>query len=289
MGPGRLVRFCGPGSASTSPGLFLCSSSDFDGSCRFRRQAEPSASREVLIPYSVLQPRCAVCPVLPASGRSRFGVGVSLTLDATDVGPNDGTLALAVLRSALATRLMSCSMSLRNPPDAVRAGHASRVLSCGATFRYPSRSSWPGRTRPLASDGAHGVRDPSQYCSCPPGFGSLSDPLDPPAVFRTSPRMISVGGSAVHSHGSDLCHPLCLSDSRSRTFAAASGFSTSWRAIRSGSVSLDRSSRDCLELGPLSGLRHAVLSAARVASKVAWAVSRRKSASGSYPLVSLGW
>jgi hypothetical protein len=71
-----------------------------------QRQAEPSASREVPVPYSVLQPRCAVSGVagirtIPLRRWRRF------RLDSTDVGSSDGTLALAVLRSALATRLTS--------------------------------------------------------------------------------------------------------------------------------------------------------------------------------------
>jgi hypothetical protein len=96
-----------------------------DGSHRVQRQAEPSASREVLIPYSVRQPRCALSGAagtrtipLRRSRRSHPNV--------TDVRFSDQTLALAVLRSALATRLTSCSVNLRIPPDAVRAGHASR-------------------------------------------------------------------------------------------------------------------------------------------------------------------
>jgi hypothetical protein len=104
-----------------------------------------------------------------------------------------------------------------------------------AMFRYPSRSSWPGRSRPLAIDGAHGVHYPSQYCSCPPSFGSSSDPHDPLAVFRTSPRMIFVGGSAVLYTVQIYASPTFVSDSRSRPFAAASGFSKCLaRAIRSG-------------------------------------------------------
>ena len=65
-------------STATSPGRLLCSSSDACAILHVRRQAEPSASREVLVPYSVRQPRCDRCPVRPALGRSRFGVGIFL-------------------------------------------------------------------------------------------------------------------------------------------------------------------------------------------------------------------
>jgi hypothetical protein len=65
-------------STATSPGRLLCSSSDACAVLHVRRQAEPSASREVLVPYSVHQPRCVGCPVRPALGRSRFGVGIFL-------------------------------------------------------------------------------------------------------------------------------------------------------------------------------------------------------------------
>jgi len=142
-------------------------------------------------------------------------------LNVTDVRPSDRTLALAVLRSALATRpdLLGC---LCKPPDAVRGGSCIAsflVARCSAT--RPGCRGPAGRS--AASDGAHGVRDPSQCCSCPPGFGSFLIRLTHLPFSERRPDDF-VGGSAVHSHGSDLCHPLCLSDSQSRTFAAASGF-----------------------------------------------------------------
>jgi len=66
---------------------------------RVQRQAEPSASREVLIPYSVRQPRCALSG---AAGTRTIPLRRSRPshLSVTDVRLSDRTLALAVLRSA---------------------------------------------------------------------------------------------------------------------------------------------------------------------------------------------
>jgi hypothetical protein len=116
-------------------------------------------------------------------------------------------------------------------------GHASRV-----TFLVERDVPLPIPelvARPIASARdrrrSWGSSYPSQCCSCPPGFGSSSDPHDPPAVFRTSPRMIFVGGSAVLYTVQIYASPTIVSDSRSRPFAAASGFSKCLRrAIRSG-------------------------------------------------------
>jgi hypothetical protein len=121
-------------------------------------------------------------------------------LSVTDVRLSDRTLALAVLRSALATRLTSDrSVSLRIPLEPSAVGHASRVyLSWERDVPLPIPELV---ARPIASARdrrrSWGSSYPSQCCSCPPGFGSSSDPHDPLAVFRTSPRMIFVGGSAV--------------------------------------------------------------------------------------------
>jgi len=60
-------------------------------------------------------------------------------------------------------------------------------------------------------------------------------------------------GCAVH--GSDLrSSPTFVSDSRSRPFAAASGFSKCLASNPFRSVSLDRAGRDCRGLRPLSGV-----------------------------------
>jgi hypothetical protein len=129
-------------------------------------------------------------------------------------------LAPAVFRSALATRpdLLGC---LRKPPDAVRTGHASRPFLL-RDVPLPASDVVARPDAPLRPAALLGF-DPSQCCSCPRGFGSFPIGLTHLPFSERRPDDF-VGGSAVHSHGSDLCHPLCLSDSQSRTFAAASGF-----------------------------------------------------------------
>jgi len=131
-------------------------------------------------------------------------------------------------------------VNLRIPPDAVREGHASRpFLLRDVPLPVPDVVARPDAPlRPAALMGF----DPSQCCSCPRGFGSSLIRLTHLPFSKRRPDDF-VGGSAVHSHGSDLCHPLCLSDSRSRTFAAASGFFLAGNPFRS--VSLDRAGRDC--------------------------------------------
>jgi hypothetical protein len=147
-------------STSTSPGRLLCSSSDACAILHVRRQAEPSASREVLVPYSVRQPRCAFVLSGAASTRtrSRFGVGIPARVSITDVRLGDRTLARAVLRSALATRLTSDrSVSLRIPLEpSKRVMHRVSTFFVDAMFRYPSGCRGPA-DRSAAIDGAHGV------------------------------------------------------------------------------------------------------------------------------------
>jgi hypothetical protein len=65
-----------PESTSSSPGWLLCSSSDVDGSCRASngRRSHPPLVR--FQSPTAFTSHVARCPVLPASGRSRFGVGV---------------------------------------------------------------------------------------------------------------------------------------------------------------------------------------------------------------------
>lgn len=87
-----------------------------------------------------------------------------------------------------------------------------RVLSCFTMFRYPCRARGPagcGRF-PIASRRRSwgSLGGPSQRCSCPPGFGSSSDPLDPLAVSRASPRWFSSGDRLCLGCRSLQSHPL---------------------------------------------------------------------------------
>jgi hypothetical protein len=123
------------------------------------------------------------------------------------------------------------------------AGHASRPFLL-RDVPLPVSDFVARPDAPLRPAALMGFDDPSQCCSCPPGFGSFLIRLTHLPFSERRPDDF-VGGSAVHSCTVQIFrHPLVLSDSRSRTFAAASGFRAS-RAIRSGSVSLDRSGRDC--------------------------------------------
>lgn len=129
----------------------------------------------------------------------------------------------------------------RQMPSA--AGHASRpFLLRDVPLPVPDVVARPDA--PLRPAALMGFDDPSQCCSCPPGFGSFLIRLTHLPFSERRPDDF-VGGLAVHSCTVQIfVTHFVLSDSRSRTFAAASGFRAS-RAIRSGSVSLDRSGRDC--------------------------------------------
>jgi hypothetical protein len=159
--------------------------------------------------------------------RSRFGVGVRLVPSVTDV-----TARRPATRRPCGFTLGSgdetherCSVSLRNPPEAARLG------SCIASFLLRDVP-LPGSdvvARPdalrAAPGGARGVR--LALRSVTPARRAL----DPRRIRWTHvpfperrPDDFCRGIGCASLHGSDLSHPLMLSDSRSRTFAAASGF-----------------------------------------------------------------
>jgi len=167
-----------------------------------------------------------------------------------------------------------------------RVMHRASFLAARRSATHPGFRGPAGRS--AVSGGAHGVHRTLR--SIAPARQALDrSPIRLTHLPFSECRPDDfVGGSAVHSHGSDLCHPLCLERQPIADTRCGFWVSDASRAIRSGSVSLDRSGRDCLGLRPLSGVRHAAHGAARVVSKTIRAVSRRKSASGSYPLVSLG-
>jgi hypothetical protein len=136
-------------------------------------------------------------------------------------------------------------------------GHASRVyLSWERDVPLPIPELV---ARPIASARdrrrSWGSSYPSQCCSCPPGFGSSSDPHDPLAVFRTSPRIIFVGGSAVlytvqiSSFVTHNCERQPITDVRRGFWVFNSCAGNPFR-----SISLDRAGRDCRGLCPLSGV-----------------------------------
>lgn len=154
-------------------------------------QARPGASPEVSVPLqrSLAVPRC---PVLPASGRSRFGVpprhataprrcGRFTRRSRRPFGTRGGAEPSPLRFSACARRdgRFSPAVTVRAP---ARPGHAPPLLHgrCSAT-RASRRTAWPMPTH-VGSPAALMGFDPSRLCSRPRVSRRLRR-SDPPAVF----------------------------------------------------------------------------------------------------------
>jgi hypothetical protein len=144
--------------------------------------------------------------------------------------------AHAVLRSSAATGPGTCVCSGPRKPWPASARVMRRLDSSEAAFRYPlPKLRGPAGTLRCVPAALMGFV-PSQCCSCPRGFGGVVRPVLSHLPFRdASAPIIFVGGSAVplRENSIQILSPtLFLGDSRSRTFAAASGFEFSSRTIR---------------------------------------------------------
>jgi hypothetical protein len=170
------------------------------------------ASPEVHVPLqrSLAVPRC---PGLPASGRSRYGVGDRLAKLPAVAAPasvieavrcvrdawRDGRLALAVFRLCPPRRPFSPVVTDRAP---VRTGHAPPLLHgrCSAT-RASRRTAWPMHPAYLLHRRRSWGFRPSRRCSRPRVSRRLRRPSPPAVSPMTAPRRVvkcvcPVGSSA---------------------------------------------------------------------------------------------